>query len=78
MMDIKDQLKGIMEVLLEHKINDTQSICRDCEELWDSLKHIEIMVTLEEEFGVRIPHDDISNLNTFDEIVDEILKLKKL
>ena len=31
-------------------------------ERWDSLTHIEIIVTVEEEFGIKIPQEKISNI----------------
>ncbi len=43
----------------------------------DSLDVIEMLMTLEEEYGITIPDEQISKVKTIGEIVDLIEKLKK-
>lgn len=73
-MNVEEKVKEILEVLLEHKI-DTEDISSDTEELWDSLKHLEIIVTLEEEFGIKFNQDDIPKLNSMCVIISKIKEL---
>lgn len=73
-MNIKEKVKEILEVLLEHKIDDT-NISQENEELWDSLKHLEILVTIEEEFGIKFADEDIPKLNSMNTIIDKIREL---
>jgi acyl carrier protein len=37
---------------------------------WDSLRHIELMLALESEFGVRIPTDSMLELASLDSIAE--------
>ena len=76
-MDIEERVKEILEVLFEHKITNPDEVTMDTEELWDSLKHLELIVTLEEEFDVKIPQNEIPELNSMDIIIDKIKELKK-
>lgn len=76
-MDIEERVKEILEVLFEHKISNPDEVTMDTEELWDSLKHLELIVTLEEEFDVKIPQNEIPELNSMDIIIDKIKELKK-
>ena len=43
----------------------------------DSLDVVELLITLEDDFGVSIPEDDIVNVKTVKDIVDMIEKLNK-
>jgi len=40
----------------------------------DSLSMVEVVVAAEEKFGVKIPDDEVQNLNTVGNAVDYILK----
>lgn len=75
-MNIEEKVKEILEVLLEHKIDDT-NISQENEELWDSLKHLEILVTIEEEFGIKFAEENIPKLNSMELIINKIKEIKK-
>ena len=46
-------------------------------ETWDSLKHMEFVVSLEEEFKIKLTGDEIAALQTFQD-VENMLKGKVL
>lgn len=73
-MNIEEKVREILEILLEHKITDS-NVSQETEELWDSLKHLEIIVTLEEEFEIKFDENDIAKLNSMTAIVDKIREL---
>ena len=76
-MDIEKRVKEILEVLFEHKISNPDEVTMDNEELWDSLKHLELIVMIEEEFDVKIPQNDVPDLNSMNLIVSKIKELRK-
>ncbi len=39
---------------------------------WDSLANFSLIVVIEEEFGIRIEHDDVDRLVSFESILDYI------
>ena len=43
----------------------------------DSLDVVELLITLEDDYGITIPEDDIVNVKTVQDIVDMIEKLEK-
>ena len=60
---MEEQIKNILSVVFEipeEKIKDDFST--DTIESWDSLKHVKLIVVLEEEFNVIFTDDDIIEL----------------
>ena len=42
---------------------------------WDSLHNVMLFSTLEDEFDIEIPEEDLFDLTTIRSIVDEVIKL---
>lgn len=51
----------------------TEESSQDTIEEWDSLKHLDLVVTLEEEFNVSIPVEEIGTMVSF-KLVSFIIK----
>ena len=64
----------IFSVLFKREIEPDSDIAMDNEELWDSMKHIEIIMTLEEELGITFEPHDIPNLTSMQKIIAKIQK----
>ena len=71
---IKQVMSLIFEVPLE-SIADDASL--DNIENWDSLRHLNLIIALEEEFGVSIPDDEVGNLVNYKLIEITINELVK-
>ena len=73
---MRSQIQAVVVELLSitvgRPIAPTESVTRDSEPTWDSLKHIELILMLEEHFGVRFSEEEIPALRNSDEIVDAI------
>lgn len=72
---MEEKVKKIFSELLgvgESEITDETSY--NSFERWDSLKHLEIVSKLEEEFGISIDMDDIIAMNSFRQVVATIQK----
>ena len=72
-MENKQKIIDIFSTILDKQIDEKCS--RDSEELWDSMAHIELIVTIEEEFGVKIPQELISELTSIENILEALEKL---
>ena len=59
---IKSTMSSILEVPAEH-LNEDSS--KDNVEGWDSLKHMNLLLALEEEFKITIPDEDAANITSF-------------
>ena len=64
--NIENRIKNVMAAVFEltvDKINDEAS--PDTIESWDSLKHMNLIIALEEEFNIVIPDEEVGNMLTF-------------
>lgn len=59
---IKEVMVSVFDVDVE-TINEESS--QDSVEQWDSMKHLDLVVALEEEFGITIPIEEVGNLVNF-------------
>lgn len=67
---IENKVIKIVEHILECKI--TLNCNRENHKLWDSLKHIDIMFTIEEEFGITLSAEDMNEMSSVIDIVKKI------
>jgi acyl carrier protein len=66
METIEQRVKKVMSVVFElpeNLINEDSS--KDSIESWDSLRHLNLIIALEEEFEVSIPDEEVGNLMNF-------------
>jgi acyl carrier protein len=65
-MKTEDTLKDVMATVLDitaDSINDDTSM--DTVEAWDSIKHMNLVLAIEEEFGISIPDEDAANITSY-------------
>ncbi len=63
---MEDRIKNIMAAVFEistSDIDDESSV--DTIKPWDSLKHMNLIIALEEEFQITIPDEEVGNLITY-------------
>lgn len=73
-MKIKEVMSAVFEIPLE-SISDDSSY--DNIENWDSLRHLNLILALEEEFEVSIPDEEVGNLVNYkliELIINDVLK----
>lgn len=73
-MQTKEKLAQIMTLLLGQDIKADSSVSMDNCEIWDSMKHIEIISTIEEEFDISLPIEDIPKLTSFQLLAEAVEK----
>ena len=71
---IKQVMSAVFEIPVESIVDDATS---DNIENWDSLRHLNLILALEEEFGVSIPDDEVGNLVNYKLIQITINELVK-
>jgi len=67
---VKEKVKDILEMLLNQKVNEDISM-ENCD-AWDSMKHIEIIMTLEDELDVSFNVEDIPHLTSMVKILEKL------
>lgn len=73
-LKIKRVMSVVFEIPIESIADDASS---DNIENWDSLRHLNLILALEEEFGVSIPDEEVGNLINYkliELVINELLK----
>ena len=73
-MKIKQVMSAVFEIPVESIADDASS---DNIENWDSLRHLNLILALEEEFGVSIPDEEVGNLVNYkliELVINDLLK----
>ena len=73
----KDTILQIMETLLNKKISLNEDVSMENCSDWDSMKHIEIILSIEEELGVSFEPEDIPSLTSVSKIIKKVEDLCK-
>lgn len=77
-MTTTDKVRDIIAKQLSVKLEDVKNESNIAEELGaDSLDLVEILMSLEDEFGISIPDEAIPEIKTIKDVVDFIEKNKK-
>ncbi len=78
MSDLKSQILRVMCTVLEVPVEElNEDSSTDTVENWDSLKHLNLILALEDEFEISIPNEEVGNMVNFkliELIVDECKK----
>ena len=59
---IKEVMSAVLGIAAE-TISDETSM--DNVEQWDSIKHMDLVLALEQEFGISIPDEDAANITSY-------------
>ena len=72
---MEEQVAQILSLLLGQNFISSDDVSMENQELWDSMKHIEIITTLEEELGISFNIEDIPKLTSMGKIIEAIKNL---
>ena len=66
MDNIEPRIKEVMSSVFDIDVDAINEECsQDSIEQWDSMKHLDLIVALEEEFGITIPLEEVGNMINF-------------
>lgn len=75
MNDLNDRVKQVMSEILGCDIDSINpSTTMELLPEWDSLQHLSLVIALEQTFSVRFTTDEVTTMQSFNEIVDVIEK----
>ena len=67
--EIDTRVREVLAVALQTEVPPTGPFSRADQPKWDSLKHVEMIFVLEDEFGVQFEEADFVKLDSVDNIV---------
>ena len=66
MENIEGRIKEVMSAVFEVDVDSVnEDSSQDSIENWESIKTLDLIVALEEEFGVTIPLEEVGNMTNF-------------
>ncbi|MDV6102814.1 acyl carrier protein [Campylobacter jejuni] len=66
------QFYEILENILETKVDENTNLSMENCKNWNSLAHIDIIMSLEEEFEIKFSKDELSQLKSQNELLKAI------
>jgi len=61
-----DKLKAVMASMLDIDVSTVgPETSTDTVAQWDSVRHMNLVIALEEAFGISIPDDEVANLTSY-------------
>lgn len=71
--NVRNTVASTLQAMLGIPVGEDDNVSREATPLWDSLKSIEIVLTLEAECGVEFSPEDIAEANSQQKLVDLIV-----
>ncbi|WP_257937679.1 acyl carrier protein [Campylobacter lari] len=69
---MENKFYEILENILEVKVNENSNLSMQNCKNWTSLNHIDIIMSLEEEFEIKFSKDELSRLKSQNELLQVI------
>ncbi|TXE85096.1 acyl carrier protein [Campylobacter peloridis] len=69
---MEDKFYEILESILEIKVDENSNLSMQNCKNWTSLAHIDIIMSLEEEFDIKFNKEELSNLNSQNALLNAI------
>jgi len=74
-IDLKKKITEVLNAVLKiSKTNKIENLSISNTDAWDSLKHISIIMTLEEEVNIKFTNDEIVEATSFENILKIVSK----
>ena len=69
---MEDRVKTVFDSVFKGTVDFSRELSRETETRWDSLKHIELLISLEKAFGLRFDGSDATEMNSIEKIISII------
>lgn len=74
---MKQKVYEILSKILKTKVDDTTSVSMQNSQEWSSIVHIDIIMSLEEEFDILFAENDLASLTSQETIIAKVEELAK-
>ena len=73
---MREDLLEVFSIVFNKTFKENEVISKQTEENWDSLKHIELIMAIEEQFEITFNPEEIPELDEFHKFLEKIEELK--
>jgi acyl carrier protein len=71
--DVERSVREIFALVLKREVAPGTDVVRAAEPAWDSLKHMDLVFTIEERYEIQIKQEEIPALHSLNCIVDRVI-----
>jgi acyl carrier protein len=71
---VEERVREIMGVVLERPITPGESVAFGTDPAWDSLRHVELIFSIEDEFGIRFEEAELADLTSLHALVQAVAR----
>ena len=75
--EVYSRLKEVFQDVFDREVSLTDSTTAADVLGWDSLNHITLIGTIEDEFDIKFPMKDVVHMKNVGELVDKIIELSE-
>ena len=68
MQGVGEKLRAIVGELLETEVSSGADLARSAVPAWDSLNHLRLVMTVEEEFGIRFEQEEVAQIESLSQL----------
>ena len=72
---MQEKLEKVFKDVFNNTVAFSDELKREDVKLWDSLRHVQLLIAIEGEFGVRFDGSDATKMNSISDII-EVIKEK--
>ena len=72
---VEERIREIMCVVFDREVAPGETVAYGIEPAWDSLRHVELIFSIEDEFGVRFEEAELARLTNLHALVDAVARL---
>lgn len=74
----RDDLRDVLTTLLAIQPSEAEVVARSDAGPWDSVTHIEVILTTEELIGVPLQEDDLHRIATLNDLVEAVRRVAQV
>ena len=71
---VEERIREIMAVVFEQAVAPAETMTFGTEP-WDSLRHVELIFSIEDEFGIRFEEDELADLTSLHALAEAVARL---
>jgi acyl carrier protein len=68
---VEERIQEIMAIVFQRPVTGADGL-RFGTEPWDSLRHVELIFTIEDEFGIRFDESELTDLTSFPALAEAV------